>query len=285
MEQRLGIIAGSGDFALFVQEEAQKRGYSCVVAAIKGLADTTIQDKVGIIEWFDMTSVFGLISFFKKNGVKKTVFAGKIDNRIIYKKSKLGQFTLSLISGGKDKSPTSLIKIAIDFLAKQGIEVIDPTEFISSAFCTEGVLSKIDPSPGIVEDIYFGWKTAKKIADLDIGQTVIVKDNAVVAVEGIEGTDEAIKRGGELAGEGIVVVKVSRTNQDARIDLPAVGFDTIKSLAEVGGKALCFEAEKVPFFQKFEAISMANKHKISIVVKKADTGKEKNKDSEKEQNS
>ena len=112
----------------------------------------------------------------------------------------------------------------------------------------------------------FGWGIARKLADLDIGQTVIVKGKAIVAVEGIEGTDEAIKRAGELAGKGIVVVKVSRSYQDPRIDLPAVGLETVKSLIQAGGQGLGFEARKIPFFQKGEAISLADDHGVSIIA-------------------
>ncbi len=145
---------------------------------------------------------------------------------------------------------------------------MDPTSFVASSFCQEGVLTKTKPSPAAEEDIEFDFKIAKNIADLDIGQTVIVKDKAVVAVEGMEGTDEAIKRGGRLAGEETVVVKVSRSFQDARVDLPAVGLNTVKSLVEARSGSLCIEAQSIPFFQKEKAISLADAHRISIIVKK-----------------
>ena len=265
MGDRLGIIAGSGAFPFFVIQEAQNQGYNCVVAAIKGAAKNTLQDKSQLLEWFDVDEIAKVVSFFKKRGVHEAVFAGKVDHRIIYQKKSLGVESLSL----KDKTPSILLKTAIDFMGREGITIKNPIQFLSFFLCEEGILTDTEPSSEVEEDIAFGWEMAKSIADLDVGQTVIVKDKTVVAIEGMEGTDEAIKRGGELAGEGTVVVKVARTRQDFRIDLPAVGLDTVKSLVRAGSRALCFEALKMPFFQKQEAISLANTHKISIIAKRS----------------
>jgi len=267
MKRKLGIIAGSGGIPFFLLKEAKRQGYSCVVAAVKGEADSSLNNKTDIFEWIDMSEVIRIVSFFKEHGIKDAVFAGKIDSRMIYEKEKLDKVSVKLLADGIDKTPTSIIKTAIEFLGEYGIKIIDPTHFISSAFCKEGVLTEVRPSPDIEEDIAFGWEIAKKIADMDIGQTVIVKDKAVVAVEGLEGTNESIKRGGLLAGKGIVVIKVGRSKQDARIDLPAVGLNTVENLVESGGKVLCFEAKKVPFFQKEQGIVLANTSKISIVAR------------------
>ena len=247
--------------------EAQKMGYSCVVAGIKDEAETDLRNKVDIFKWVDVGDILNLIAFFKKNGVKEAVFAGKVDHRKIFNKEKFNEASWRLLAQGKDRGPAAILKIIIDFMAKEGIQITDPTSFVASSFCQEGVLTKTKPSPAVEEDIEFGFNIAKNIADLDIGQTVIVKDKAVVAVEGMEGTDEVIKRGGRLAGEETVVVKVSRSFQDARVDLPAVGLNTVKSLVEAKSRALCIEAQSIPFFQKEEAISLADAHRISIVVK------------------
>jgi DUF1009 family protein len=265
MGRRIGVIAGSGEFPFLLLAEAQKMGYSCVVAGIKEEAETGLRNKVDIFEWVDVGDI---LSFFKKNGVKEAVFAGKIDHRKIFDKEKFNKDSRRLLAQSKNRGAAAVLKTIIDFMAKEGIQIMDPTLFIASSFCQEGVLTKTKPSSDAEEDIEFGFKIAKNIADLDIGQTVIIKDKTVVAVEGMEGTEEAIRRGGRLAGEETVVVKVSRSFQDARVDLPAVGLDTVKSLVEARSKALCFEAQGMPFFQKEEAISLADAHRISIIVKK-----------------
>ncbi len=269
MGHRIGIIAGSGEYPFLVLEEAKKMGYICAVAGIKGEAEAGLRDKVDIFEWIDVGEIMSLVSFFKENRVREAVFAGKVDPLIILKKEKFNVTSLRLLAQSKERSPTALIKTIISFMAREGIQILDPTLFIASYFCQESILTKTKPSPEVEEDIEFGFKIAKNIADLDIGQTVIVKNKAVVAVEGIEGTDEAIKRGGQLAGKETVVVKVSRSFQDTRVDLPAVGLNTVKSLVEAGARALCFEAQNIPFFQKEEAVSLADANRISIIVKKS----------------
>ena len=154
------------------------------------------------------------LAFFKKNQVFEAVFSGKIDPRIIYKSEELSRALPLLLKKGENLTPTALIQTAIHVFSTQGIAIKDPTPYIASAFCEEGVLTEAKPSQNTEEEILFGWDIAKKLADLDIGQSVIIKGKAIVAVEGMEGTDEAIKRAGELAGKGIVVVKVSRSSQD-----------------------------------------------------------------------
>jgi DUF1009 family protein len=268
MGQRIGIIAGSGEFPFVVLHEAQKSGYFSVVAGIKGEARTELQDEADEFEWIDVSDVLKLISYFKRNRVDEAILAGKVDPRVIYDKEKLQDSSLSLLAQVKDKKPVSIIKTVIELMANEGIAIKDPSAFISSCFCQEGILTDTPVSPDVEEDILFGWKIAKTIADLDIGQTVVIKDKAVVALEGMEGTDETIERSGRIAGEGTVVVKVSRSSQDPRIDLPAVGLSTVQSLVRAKSKALCLEAGKMPFFQKDEAVSLANAHKISIVAKK-----------------
>lgn len=267
MERRLGIIAGSGEFPLYVVKEAQRQGYSCAVAAIKEEAEPSIESQADVFKWFDVHEIFSLISFFHAQDIKTAVFGGKIDPRTVYRRAKTLQPLIQILAPGKDREPTSILKVVIALMARDGIQIIDPTPFISSAFCKPGILTQSGFSPDMEQDISFGWKAAKIIADLEIGQTVVVKHRAVVAVEGIEGTDEAIKRGGSLAGEGTVVVKVARTRQDARIDLPAVGASTVKSLAAAGSAALCFEADKMPFFQRKEALALASAHKICIIAR------------------
>jgi DUF1009 family protein len=269
MGRRIGIIAGSGEFPFVVLDEAQKLGYSSVVAGIRGEAEIGVKEKADIFEWIDMGNILSLISFFRKNDIQEAVFAGKVDPRNIYRKEKFDEASLKILAQSQERNPEAVIRAVIDFMTEGGIQVVDPRLFISSSFCEAGILTETKPSPDVEENIVFGWKIAKNIADLDIGQTVIVKDKAVVAVEGIEGTDEAIRRGGQLAGKDTVVVKVCRTIQDPRVDLPAVGLNTVKSLVNAQGKALCFESQKIPFFQKEEAVSLADANRIAIIVKKS----------------
>jgi len=267
MGRRLGVIAGSGEFPIHVCREARGKGHFCAVACIKGEADDSLPGLAGVHEWFEAHEIGNVIAFLKKNRVSEAVFAGKIDHRIIYKSEELQQILPVMLGPGKNWSPTVLIRSAIDIFSAQGIAIIDPNPYIASAFCEAGVLTSSGPSSHAEEQIRYGWDIAKKLADLDIGQTIIVKGNAIVAVEGMEGTDRAIERAGELAGQGIVAVKVSRSSQDPRIDLPAVGLRTVESLVRAGGQALGFEAKNIPVFQKKKAVALADAHGISIIAK------------------
>ncbi len=267
MGRKLGVIAGSGEFPIHVFTEVLNLGEDCVVAAVKGEAEPSLAGIVGVLEWFDIHEVEKLISFFRKNGVSEAIFAGKFDHRLIYRSEGLKKILPLLMGKGIDGSATKLIQTVIKIFSSQGIEIKDPTPYIASAFCEEGILTRTHLNAEAEEDIHFGWEIARRLADWDIGQTIAVKNKAVVAVEGMEGTDEAIRRAGHLAGDGFVVIKVSRSKQDPRIDLPAVGLNSVKSLIQAGGQTLCFEARKVPFFQKPAAVALADSHGISIFVK------------------
>jgi DUF1009 family protein len=267
MGHRIGIIAGSGMLPFLILRKAQNQGFRCAVVGLKEETDPGLEDKAEQFDWVEGGDILRIISFFKKNRIHEVLMAGKVDQRRIIEKDKLNYSLLPLLSRMKDKMPTSIIKVMIKFLNQEGIRVLDPSPFLSSYFCQVGVMTETQSSPELEEDIDLGLRTAKKVADLDLGQTVVVKDGAVVAVEGIEGTDGVIKRGGQLAGKGIVVTKAGRSSQDMKIDLPGVGLRTVETLVKAGGKALCIEARKVLFFQKEEAISLANKHKILITAK------------------
>ena len=271
MGKRLGIIAGSGEVPFFIFKEVEKLGYFSLVAGIEGDAQDSLADSVENFQWFTISQIEDIIKYFKQEDIHEILFAGKIDHRRIYKEQGFNALVFDILSQSEDKSPTSLICLAIEYLSKRGIAVLDPTKFLSSLFIDEGILSKMKPSPQIEDDINFGWEKARVLADLDIGQTLVLKDKAVVAVEGMEGTDAAIRRGGELAGPGTVVIKLSRSRQDPRIDLPAVGVSTVREIVDAECAALCVEAGNVAFFQKKESLSLADASGIAIVARKGET--------------
>ncbi len=268
MRKRLGIIAGSGEVPFFIFKEVEKLGYFSQVAGIDGDAEASLEDSIEKFQWFKISQVEDIIKYFKQENIHEVLFAGKIDHRRIYKDQGLSAVLFNILTNSKDKSPTSLINLAIEYLSKRGLTVLDPTQFLSSLFFGEGILSKKKPSSQIEKDINFGWEKTRVLADSDIGQTVIIKDKAVVAVEGMEGTDAAIRRGGELAGSGTVVIKLSRSRQDRRIDLPAVGVSTVREMVDAECAALCVEAHNVAIFQKEEAISLADAKGIAVIVRK-----------------
>ncbi len=268
MANRLGILAGSGNFPLLALIEAQNQGYFCAVAGFVGEADPALETRADVFEWVGTGELTKLLAFLKTHGTREIVLAGKVDPRFLYRPERVDEAAAKLLAQLKEKSPSRIIQALIGFLSRQGIEVKDPTFLLRRYLCPEGVLTESQPAAEVQQDIDFGWRKARTLADLDIGQTVIVKNGTVVAVEGVEGTDQVILRGGELAGPGTIAVKVSRTSQDPRVDLPGVGLKTIETLAKVRAAALCLEADRVVFFERAEALALANASHMAIVARK-----------------
>ncbi|MFO7867493.1 MAG: UDP-2,3-diacylglucosamine diphosphatase LpxI [Candidatus Aminicenantes bacterium] len=268
MKDKLGMIAGSGEIPPFICDRIHSQGKNCVVAAVNGEARDSLRGKADVFQKFDLDDINGITAFLKNHQITKVLLAGKIEHTRIFKKGDSLSPMMDIIKKGKDRKPATLISLAIEFLNSQGFQIIDPLPFLSGVFCREGRLNDVRVNKTAAADIAFGWPLVRTIADLDIGQTLVVKDKAVVAVEGMEGTTRAIKRAGELAGPGSVVVKSGRSSQDARIDLPAVGINTVEACVGAGCAALCIEAGRMPFFQKEEALKLANSHNLAVLAKK-----------------
>ncbi len=267
MGRRIGVIAGSGRFVSLAVSGMRCRGFSCVIAGIKGEADRRLRKQADVFEWVRPGQAGRIVSFFKKHGLGEVLMLGKVRPSSIFRQDNFDNSGRLLLEGIKEKSPTTLLKAAIDYLESEGLDVVSPFSILQPFFCEEGVLTKVQPSSDLAEDIDFGIRVARRLADLDIGQTLIVKNTAVVAVEGMEGTDQTIQRGGKLAGKGFVAVKAARTSQDMRMDVPAVGFDTVRCLIKAGAGALGLEAFQVAFFQKEEAVALADSNGLAIVVR------------------
>jgi hypothetical protein len=266
MGQRIGIIAGSGEFPLLAVAEARRRGLEATVAAVRGEAEETLGDAVPDAVWFGPGELGSLLGFLKSRGISDVLIAGKVRPESVLRPGAADSAALRVLDRTGGASPSRLIGSLIAFLEEQGIRVLDPSPFLADRFFPPGVLTRTQPSPAVLADIGRGFSIARTLSDLDAGQTVIVKDGAVVALEGAEGTDQAILRGGELAGPGAVVVKVARSNQDPRIDLPGAGLRTVLSLIEARAAAFAFEAGKVVFFRKDEAVAAADEHGIALVA-------------------
>ncbi|MDD8026493.1 MAG: UDP-2,3-diacylglucosamine diphosphatase LpxI [Acidobacteriota bacterium] len=270
MGERIGLIAGAGESPLLALEEAARLGLECVVAGIRGEAQADLKTRAVAFEWVGLTELDKVVSFFKAHSVRRAVMAGAIDPKaVLQPKETMDDALFQLIAQIRDKTPSRLIQSLIDYLAAQGIAVVDPSFLLQPYFCPPGLLGSAPPTPAILEDIEFGWERVRRLADEDIGQTLAVKDRAVVAVESMEGTNETIERAGRLAGAGLVVIKVARTRQDPRIDIPAVGLETIRSLIRARAAALCFEAGRMPFFQKDESLALADAANLIILAKRS----------------
>lgn len=265
--EKFGLLAGIG--RLPVEFACAARGMGFGVFAV-GLVEEVEPDLAENVEKFSQISVGQLdkiIGFLKENDIKKVTMIGKITKELMFN----GQIVLDdrikkIIGSLPDNSDDTLMLAFVRELAIEGITVFDQTSLIRSLLVKEGILSEREPSDKERADMEFGFKMAKAIGGLDIGQTVVVKDAAVMAVEAIEGTDACIRRGGKLACGDAIVVKVAKPKQDVRFDMPTVGVQTIQSMIAVGAKALAMEAGKTLLVEKAKVVALANENGITIVA-------------------
>ena len=264
--QKLGLIAGNGELPFAVAEEARTKGYEVIAVGLEPLADKALHSSVTSIEWINVGKLGDIIGYLKKSGVTEAVMAGKVPKSLLYKSKITPDLrAIKLLFTLKDKSDDSILFAIAKELKKDGITLLNTTDFTTTLLAPEGVITKEGPTENEWKDIAFGWKIAKEIGRLDIGQTVVTRNQAVMAIEAIEGTDEAIKRGGILAGEGAVVIKVSKPQQDMRFDVPVVGPDTLRSMITVKARVLAVESQKSILLQRERITSEADEAGISIV--------------------
>jgi len=279
--QKLGLIAGNGRSPLLVLEEALRREITVTVAAIREETLPEIEEFANrpqvSVHWLGLGQLGKLIRVFKGEGVQKAIMAGQVKHtqifsrkggdssgrRLILPDLKMMKVFMSL----PERNTQSLIGGVIEELEKEGIEFIDSTVLLASLLPEAGVLTRREPSSEELMDIEYGRPIAQEIARLDLGQTVVIKDRAVVAVEAMEGTDETIRRASRLVGGGrLTVIKVSRPGQDMRFDVPVVGLDTLLVLKECNVSALAVDAEKTLVLDREEFIREADRLEMAVIV-------------------
>ena len=268
---KYGLIAGNGNFPFLVIEGAKRSGQSLAVVAIREETDKCIEEVAEKVIWVGIGQLGKMISFFKREGVTKAIMAGQVKHVQIFSGALPDLKMLKMLWNLPQRNTDALIGGIADELAHSGIELIDSTYFIKDRLAQEGVLSKRKPDSTEAGNIEYGLKIANEIARLDLGQTIVVRAKACVAVEAMEGTDAVIKRAGELARGKLTVVKVAKPNQDMRFDVPVVGVPTIETIIQAGVTCLCLTAGKTLIFDRTEMLKLANQNKISVVAVKSET--------------
>jgi len=265
MEEGLGLIAGSGQFPIIVANEAKKQGLRIVAIGINRITSPALLFHVDKLCWIDLGNFSKLIKEFKAEKIDKAIMAGQIRHVNLFKEIRFDWRALMVLKRLANKKADTILGSVADELEREGIHIMDSTKYLSSFLPGPGIITKKKPSKKEMRDVKFGFEIAKKIAGSDIGQTVVVKDMTVVAVEAMEGTDETIKRGGLIGGKRTVVVKVSKPNQDMRFDVPVIGLETIKSLKEARAAVMAIESGKTLFFDQESVVAEADAENISMV--------------------
>jgi UDP-2,3-diacylglucosamine hydrolase len=263
----LGIIAGNGVYPRLLADAAQKAGVKKIIAAaFTGETDPELKRHVHLIEWMRVGQLNRLLKFFNQNKVHHAIMAGQIAPKNLFD-LRPDLKALMLLGKLKQRDAESIFAAIADELAKIDVELLPATTFLENCLASAGLIAGAKLNRREEEDVDFGWKIAKGIARLDIGQTAIVKNGTVIAVEAFEGTNEAIRRGGDLARQGSVMVKVAKPNQDMRFDVPVIGVETVRVAAEAKLRVIAVEAGKTLLLELDAIVDLADRSKISIIAR------------------
>lgn len=265
---RVGLIAGGGQFPLLFAHAARQAGVEVVAVGFDGETDPALARYVEDFRMLKLGQLGRLLKTFHQTGITHAAMAGTINKTRLYARIRPDWRMVRFLNKLRNKKDDSFLRALADELESEGIRIEPSTIFLPSLLPREGILTRRKPNKREQIDIAFGWDMAKTIGHLDIGQCLVVKNQAVLAVEGIDGTDATIIRGGRLCGEGAVVVKVSKPIQDFRFDVPAVGLATIETMQRVNARVLAIEAEKTLVFDRDRMIDAADSLGITIVVRK-----------------
>jgi UDP-2,3-diacylglucosamine hydrolase len=266
---RIGLIAGNGRFPFLALQGARGLGHDVTVVAIKEEAfpdlEPAARDASADFHWVSLGHLGKCIKILKAAGISEAVMAGQVKHAKIFSGIMPDLTLLSVIRRLKARNTDALISAVADVMRREGIELLDSTAFLRPLLAAEGTLSARPPDDEEREDFAFGYRMADAVAALDIGQTIAVKDKAVVAVEAMEGTDEVIRRAAHLAGPGVRIVKVAKPKQDMRFDVPVIGVATVEAMREAGATALSIDAGRTLVLDGPRVFMKANESGIAIV--------------------
>jgi DUF1009 family protein len=265
---KIGLIAGSGQFPIIFSKAARAKGYAVYAIAHVNETVAEIEDYVDAVQWVHLGQLKRLIRFFKNNGVSEAVMMGAIRKTRMFTDVKPDMKAISIITKMRHTHDDNLLSTFARVLEDEGIYIKASTFLVPELLAPEGCWTKHRPNRSEKADIDLGWRLAKEIGRLDIGQCIVVGGGSVLAVEAIDGTDATILRGGKLGGGNAIVVKVCKPNQDTRFDIPAVGTDTIRTMHTAGARTLIVEAGRAIVFNRQEMIDLANTYDIAVLARR-----------------
>lgn len=265
-KSRLAVIAGNGHFPFLVLEAARDQGIDPLVVAIKEEASPELAREAKAIHWLSLGEVARLLDLLGAEGVHQVLLAGQVKHVQLFSSIKADTVVARVLGGMQRKNTDALIGAFVRMLEGRGFEVVDSTFFLKPLLPEAGTLTRRAPDESEWTDVRYGREIAKKIAGLDIGQTIVVADRACVAVEAMEGTDAAIERAAALSNaRRLVVVKVSKPHQDMRFDVPVVGLKTIEVMSRAHASVLALDAGKTLLFERQRMLEEANRSGIAVV--------------------
>ena len=271
--EKLGIIAGEGKMPVYIARQAAQKGVEVVVAGLKGNArEEDFRGVAGVYKEMRLGQMGAGLQFFKQHGVRRVLMAGRVQHTSVFSNLMPDLRGAKFLASLKSMQTKHILSRVIEEFKKEGLEFVSSALYLEHFMPPKGILSKRPPTPQEEKTVQYGFKIAKAMAALDIGLTCVVGENAVIAVEAMEGTDACIARAGELYKKSaqkqncVAVVKAARPNQDERFDLPVVGKGTMQSLINAGFKVLAFEAGKTLVLDLEEVVALADKNDICLMA-------------------
>jgi len=275
--QKIGLVAGWGRYPLVIAEALRRDGYEIYCLGVKGHADPVLRDICHDFRWIGLAKLGGSIRYFRRCGVTDAMMAGKIHKVRLFQRGAwlrhlpdlraIRTFFPHLVTRKQDRKDDTLLGAIVDAFATSGITFGPATDYAPELLVKAGQLTRRGLSSAQEKDVHFGWEIAKQLGRLDVGQSVAVKNLAVLALEAIEGTDPCIRRAGELCTAGdFTVVKVAKPQQDMRFDVPTIGLGTLRAMQESGARVLAVEAGKTIIIDEAEVVDFADRNKMVIVA-------------------
>jgi hypothetical protein len=265
LRETLGLIAGNGTLPLLVSEGGRKEGYR--LAAIGHIGETRkdLKRRVDVLKWVSVGQLEEIVRFFKEEKVKKIILAGAVSKTHFFSRLRPDARALKVLSRLRDKKDDAILRAVAEEMEGEGMEVVSPIRFLAEHLAWLGCWTERKPTEREEKDMAFGRELARQMGALDVGQSVVVKDQIILAVEAIEGTDAAIRRGGKLGRGDVTVVKICKPNQDQRMDLPVIGPSTVRGLRKAGGALLAVEAGKTIVVNKDKVLEEANRNHLCLI--------------------
>ncbi len=264
MKQAVGLIAGDGELPLLVASGIRALGWRVVAVGHRGATPTDLEGSVNALHWVDVGELGKIIDLLQGEGVRRVVFVGGMPKTLFFTKARPDSRAIGVLGRLKDKKDDAILRAIAEEIESEGMRVVSPVPFLKSAMADRGCWTERMLSPREEKDMAFGWAMAKAVGRLDIGQCLVVKEQMVLAVEAVEGTDETIRRGASLGRGDVMVIKICKPKQDRRLDLPVVGPGTVETLRQAGASSLVVEAGKTIVMHKDQMIARANEGGICL---------------------
>lgn len=266
-KKTIGLIAGNNQFPFLFARAAKDQNYAVVAAGVIGDTSPFLFLTVDKLKYFRVGELKKLFEYFRAHGVEEVIMAGQVNPDHLFNPAvKLDQEFQMIADALRDRKADTIFGAVADRLDREGMTLLDSTILLKKYLAPKGTLTRRGPTQSELTDITFGFDLAKSMGGIDVGQTVVVKEKAIVAIEAMEGTDKAILRGGAIARRGAVIVKTSKPKQDSRFDVPVIGARTIDTMIKINAACLCIEAGKTLIIDYDKVIKRANEHNICIVA-------------------